>query len=132
MNPWMFFFIGVLIGWLIEWIIDWVYWRKRLTEKDVDDSAPQPDTKFDSAREEISKLKARLALCDEIRPHQLKRVKGVGPVIKKKLNERGMSTFAELSSITAQDLEEIVGEKIHRLVDEEEIIRHAKELAKLF
>ncbi len=69
-----------------------------------------------------------MSLCDEIRPHQVERIKGIGPVIKKKLKKNGISTFAELAAITPERMEEIVGEKIHRLVDGEAIIRQAKEM----
>ncbi len=128
MNPWMIFLIGVLVGWLIEWVIDWVYWRGGRRVKTITKVEPLSSEELDSAREEISKLKSRLELCDEIRPHELERIKGVGPVIKRKLNKKRISTFAKLAVITPQELEGIVGEKIHRLVDAEAIIRQANEL----
>lgn len=124
MNPWIIFLIGVLVGWLVEWIIDWVYWRRK---------GGTNDDALDEARQELTKLKARLAIGGgDILPDELERVKGIGPVIKKKLNQNGITTFAELSAISPQRLTEIVGEGIRRLADEDEIIHNAKKLADLF
>jgi predicted flap endonuclease-1-like 5' DNA nuclease len=54
---------------------------------------------------------------------------GIGPVIARMLNNAGIFTFAELGSLTAQDLQAIVGVRIERLADEEQILSQARQLA---
>ncbi len=126
MNPWIIFLLGILIGWLLEWIIDWVYWRRKAQpESSVDNSA-----KLEAAQKEIAELKAQLESCGEVRIDPLEKIKGIGPVIKRKLNEGGIFSFAQLGALTPAKLEEIVGEEVRRLADEDELIRQAKELAK--
>ena len=54
---------------------------------------------------------------------------GIGPVIARLLNNAGIFTFAELSVLTARDLRDIVGERIQRLANEEQILTQARQLA---
>lgn len=130
MNPWIIFLIGVLVGWLLEWVIDWVYWRKKLQPQAAAATTSQSSAELDAARAEIADLKAQLENCGEVRIDPLEKIKGIGPVIKRKLNEGGIFSFAQLGALTPQRLEEIVGEEIRRLADEDELINQAKELAK--
>jgi predicted flap endonuclease-1-like 5' DNA nuclease len=59
----------------------------------------------------------------------LEAVNGIGPVIARILNQAGVFTFNEVSSLDAAGLREIVGERIQRLADEDKIIAHARQLA---
>lgn len=79
---------------------------------------------------EKEESKVKVENTEEIFPDPLEKVKGIGPVIKGKLNEQGIFTFAQLGALTPTKLEEIVGASIKRFADEEEIIRQAQELAK--
>ena len=126
MNLWIVLLIGILIGWLLEWIIDWVYWRKKAEAQPVveDQSAD-----LLAAQEKIAKLEAELEECGEVRIDPLEKIKGIGPVIKRKLNEGGILSFKQLGKLTPADLEAIVGEEIKRLAVEDEIIRQAKKFA---
>jgi len=54
---------------------------------------------------------------------------GIGPVIAGILNNAGIFTFLELSTLTAEELREIVGERIQRLANEEQILSQARQLA---
>ncbi|MBT3313095.1 MAG: DUF1049 domain-containing protein [Anaerolineae bacterium] len=126
MNPWIIFLLGVLIGWLLEWIIDWSYWRRKAQPE----ATSQNSAELEAAQKEIAELKAQLENCGEVRIDPLEKIKGIGPVIKRKLNEGGIFSFAQLGALTPAKLEEIVGEEIRRLADEDELIRQAKELAK--
>lgn len=54
---------------------------------------------------------------------------GIGPVISRLLNNAGIFTFAELGALSAAELREIVGERIQRLANEEDILTQARELA---
>lgn len=56
-------------------------------------------------------------------------IKGIGPVIAKKLNDVGICSFADLAALTPERLRELVGDVISRLADEESIILQAKQLA---
>lgn len=64
-----------------------------------------------------------------LQPDDLEVIKGIGPVIKRKLNEGGIYTFEQLAALNTTQLEQIVGEVIQRLADEDAILREAKELA---
>ncbi len=63
------------------------------------------------------------------KPDDLQVIKGIGPVIAKKLNDAGICTFRELAAITPQRLREIVGDVIQRLANEEDILVQAQRLA---
>ncbi len=70
-------------------------------------------------------------LAGDLIPDKLSKIKGIGPVIEKKLNEAGIYTYAHLGTLTPADLEAVVGEDIKRLADEDELIRQARELAEI-
>ena len=125
MNPWIVFLIGVLVGWLIEWIVDRAYWRKKAEAN----AAQQSSAELDAAQQEIAALKVELENCGEARVDPLEKIKGIGPVIKRKLNEEGIFSFAQLSALTAQQFEAVLGAEVGRLANEEAIIRQAQEFA---
>jgi predicted flap endonuclease-1-like 5' DNA nuclease len=60
----------------------------------------------------------------------LKVIKGIGPAIEKKLNHAGIQTFAALAGLSKRDLENILGNQVKRLQDENDLIAQAKRLAK--
>ena len=66
---------------------------------------------------------------EEVFPDPLEKIKGIGPVIKQKLNDKGIFTFAQLAKLSPEELEEIVGAGIKRFTDEGEIIRQAQDFA---
>lgn len=74
----------------------------------------------------IAGLQNQLKEIREKKSRSLQDIKGIGPVIKGKLNAVGIYTFSDLSEITADDLEEIVGKRIRNLVDEHNLIEQAK------
>jgi predicted flap endonuclease-1-like 5' DNA nuclease len=71
----------------------------------------------------------RLTKAAPIVPDELEIIKGIGPVIKHRLNQGGILTFEQLAGLTPARLREIVGDVIQRLADEDDIIAQAKELA---
>jgi predicted flap endonuclease-1-like 5' DNA nuclease len=71
----------------------------------------------------------RLAKAAAVQPDDLEIIKGIGPVINRKLNQGGIYTFEQLAALTPARLVEIVGDVIQRLADEDAIINQAKELA---
>jgi large subunit ribosomal protein L21 len=125
MNPVFTFILGLLIGWLVEWVIDFFYWRRRYAEKDkvhVSQAA--------SARRTPSLETQPAKIASPINPDDLKVIKGIGPVIERKLNEAGIYTFEQLGNLTVAQLRRIVGASIERLSDEESLLQQARDLAR--
>jgi predicted flap endonuclease-1-like 5' DNA nuclease len=60
----------------------------------------------------------------------LKVIKGIGPAIERKLNSAGIHSFAALAELSKQDLENILGNQVKRLQDENDLIAQAKKLAR--
>ena len=107
MSPVVWFVLGLLIGWLVEWGIDWFFWRRR----------------YRVLEEEITEIRAQLK-------DDLKTIKGIGPVLSGRLKDAGVESFKDLAKLSADQLREIVGEKIEKLVDKEGILKQARQLAK--
>ncbi|MFZ0534120.1 MAG: hypothetical protein WAM09_13155 [Anaerolineales bacterium] len=77
----------------------------------------------------MEKPAGRIVEPASIKPDDLIIIKGIGPVINRKLNQAGIYTFKQLAAITPARLREIVGEVIQRLADEETILAQARDLA---
>ncbi len=125
MNTLFTFILGLLVGWLIEWLIDYFYWRRRYAEKEV---AYARQTTSESRAAPVSTVESRPAV--KPAPDDLKIVKGIGPVIERKLNEAGIYTFEQLGNLTVADLRKILGNVIERLSDEEDLLQQARDLAR--
>lgn len=110
--------LGILIGWLIEWVIDWFYWRRPKPKQaaSLPASAPVPTQKI--------RYKTAPADADD-----LKKIKGIGPVIAKRLNQAGIYKFDQLANLTLDEFEEALGDLLQRFINERAILRHARELA---
>lgn len=112
--------LGILIGWLIEWVIDWFYWRRPRQEpaapSAVPASAPVPTQKI--------RYKTRPADADD-----LKKVKGIGPVIEKRLNKAGIYKYEQIAELTLDEFEEALGDLLQRFISSRTIIGHSRELA---
>ena len=76
----------------------------------------------------MSTVEARPAV--KAAPDDLKIVKGIGPVIERKLNDAGIHTFEQLGNLTVADLRRILGNVIERLSDEEALLQQARDLAR--
>lgn len=124
MNPVFTFVLGLLIGWLIEWVIDYFYWRRRYEEKD---RAHASETAAIRRSSPPAKQESHPA---PVVPDNLKVIKGIGPVIERKLNEAGVYTFEQLGGLTVAQLRRILGNAIERLADEEALLQQARDLAR--
>ena len=130
--------LGLLIGWLVEWVIDWFYWRGRMRPVAEENARLAQDNaglkeRIGSLETKVSR-KSQLAktrpTSDKARKDNLQAIKGVGPVISKRLNEAGIYTFEELSRLTTDELEEIMGSLSKRFFPKQEsILTQAKEFA---
>lgn len=112
--------LGLLIGWLIEWVIDWFYWRRVRSEpaqKPADISAITSVQKTVRAKRPLGS------------PDNLTMIKGIGPVIAKRLNQAGIYTYEQLADLTLDEFEEALGNLLERFINERSILRQARELA---
>lgn len=137
MKPLFVFLLGVLVGWLIEWLIDYFYWRTRHEQRMAAANAPipVPAAPIPARAVEVAPAPEPVAVTPEpeavtIVPDDLKVIKGIGPVISRKLNEAGIYTFEQLGALTADDLRGILGKLIQRLADEDDLLKQARKLAR--
>jgi predicted flap endonuclease-1-like 5' DNA nuclease len=119
MNPVFMFVLGLLIGWLIEWVIDYVYWRRRYGEKEVQQPPKMVVTEKPASVRAVQST-----------PDNLKVIKGIGPVIERKLNDAGIYTFEQLGNLTPAQLRRILGNSIERLANEASLLQQARDLAR--
>jgi predicted flap endonuclease-1-like 5' DNA nuclease len=109
--------LGILIGWLVEWVIDWFYWRR-----------PRPEPASQSASAPLSMQRIRYTK----RPadaDDLKKIKGIGPVIEKQLNKVGIYTYEQIAELTLDEFEEALDDLLRRFISSRRILGHARELA---
>lgn len=125
MNPVFMFVLGLLIGWLIEWVIDYYYWRRRYTEREHVPARGSSTVHRSASSDEVTSQPAA-----RIIPDDLKIIKGIGPVIERRLNEAGIQTFEQLGGLTVAQLRRILGDSIERLSDEESLLQQARDLAR--
>jgi predicted flap endonuclease-1-like 5' DNA nuclease len=130
--------LGLLIGWLVEWVIDWFYWRGRIRPIAEENGRLARDNA--DLKERIASIEAKVSRKSQLaktRPtsdragrDNLQAIKGVGPVISKRLNEAGIYTFDELARLTPDELQEIMGPLAKRFFPKQErILTQAKEFA---
>ena len=130
--------LGLLIGWLVEWVIDWFYWRGRIRPIAEENARLARDNA--DLKERLASIEAKVSRKSQLaktRPtgdragkDNLQAIRGVGPVISKRLNEAGVYTFEELSRLTPDELQEIMGALSKRFFPKQEsILTQAKEFA---
>ena len=139
MNIFAALVLGLLIGWLIEWIIDWFYWRARMrpvAEENAKLSQENSDLRgrivvLETKANRRSQLAKTKPIRDRAGKDNLQAIRGIGPVIARRLNDAGIYTFEEMAQLTAEELEEILGALIKKFFPgEEKMIAQAKELAR--
>jgi predicted flap endonuclease-1-like 5' DNA nuclease len=62
-------------------------------------------------------------------PDDLTVIKGIGPVISKRLNQAGIYTYEQLAELTLDEFEEALGNLLERFINERAILRQARDLA---
>jgi len=132
MNIIAIFILGVLIGWIVEWILDWFYWRGRI-QKAADENTELKEQIISLEKALSSKPDASITtpLTNRRGQDNLQAINGIGPVFAKRLNEAGIHTFEQLSELTSEYMERILGPLFTRFFSEENtIIEQAKEFAK--
>ena len=122
MNIFAALVLGVLIGWLVEWGIDWVYWRNRMrtvleeydTLKNENESLKEKNKSREDAKKNKKSQLAKTRPFGKGGRDNLKAIRGVGPVIEKRLNQAGIYTFGEMAQLTTDELTDILGDLIRK------------------
>lgn len=115
------FILGLLAGWYIAYL----YWRRRYVEKRA---GYVPDIEPASRAAYIGDVEPRSVVTAS--RDDLKVIRGIGPVIERRLNDAGIFTFEQLGNLTAANLERILGNTIKRLADEDALLQQARDLAR--
>ena len=143
------FIFGLLYGWFMKIAFDRIYRENELEDLRNEnrslqeyirslETRPQPKSAplesksvQPTATQSLSQpAEAGAAAPRASEKDDLKVIRGIGPAIEKKLNEAGVRTFAALAALSPQDLENILGNRIKRLQDENDLIAQAKQLAR--
>ena len=141
------FMFGLLYGWFLKIAFDRIYRENELEDlrnenqslqeyihsfetrpqpKSAESKSVQPTSTQSQSQPEVG----RAAVPRPSEKDDLKIIRGVGPAIEKKLNEAGIRTYAALAALRPQDLENILGSRVKRLQDENDLIAQAKQLAR--
>ena len=115
------FFLGFVYGWFMRWIIDEIYLKDNLKMITDENILLKDRIKSLEAPKSLETLSVkRTAPAPEPAPEpkpvsrasakdDLKLIKGVGPAMEKKLNAAGINSFEQLSRLTSNDLQNILG-----------------------
>ena len=143
------FFLGLVYGWFMRWIIDEIYTkdnlrmitneneylrdriqvlesirssRRTLEQQPVSTPNP-PERKLPAPSPVHSPTPA------SSRKDDLKLIKGVGPKLEEKLNYAGVMTFDQLSRLTAEEVQRILGTSKRAAQNADNLISQAKKFA---
>jgi predicted flap endonuclease-1-like 5' DNA nuclease len=140
------FFLGFLYGWFMKLILDEIYTKdhlrmitnentllkeriklfeqpRSLESTSIQRTPPQPVQPVEPAPTPKSVRRTASEKDD------LKKIKGVGPQMEKKLNNAGVNTFEQMSRLTTTDLQNILGISKRVVQSADNLITQAKKLA---
>ena len=103
--------------------------------KKLDEENASLKARLTELETELSQIKASAIighLLNKDGTHNFEAIKGIGPAFAKRLNEAGIRTFEQLSQLTPQDMEKILGTLYKRFFSKKEntILAQAAEFAK--
>jgi predicted flap endonuclease-1-like 5' DNA nuclease len=140
------FFLGLLYGWFMKWIIDEIYTKDNLRMitneneylrdriKALEASRPQSLSVQPSVSTPEHTLPAPRPVPQLMqassRKDDLKLIKGVGPKMEEKLNKAGVTTFDQMSRLTATELQAILGISKRVVQNTDNLISQAKKFAR--
>ena len=143
MRAFKVFIFGLLYGWFSKIAFDRIYRDNELEDlrnenaslreyiRSLEDRlTPMALETQSRSQAETPPAKTRAVAEPTSQKDDLKKIKGIGPAIEKKLNKAGIHTYAALAALSRADLEKILGNQINRLQDEKELIAQAKRLAR--
>jgi predicted flap endonuclease-1-like 5' DNA nuclease len=91
-------------------------------------AAPDRTAEIETLKTENASLREQIERLTH-RPDDLQLIRGIGPEIEHRLNQAGITTFAQLAQLTPADLENILGVAIKRLANEQDLIDQARQYA---
>ena len=141
------FFLGLVYGMLMRWILDKIFLEEDLRRLSNENAllkqrlqALEMPQAFEAltAQPEAAPLpmeEAGPVPNDEsgpVTPHRddLKMIKGIGPKMEKKLNDAGVYTFDQMSRLTTDQLQAVLGLSKKVVQSSDNFISQAKKLAK--
>jgi predicted flap endonuclease-1-like 5' DNA nuclease len=80
-------------------------------------------------QQELAAARAQVVNIQPTSTDNLEDIKGIGPVIARKLNDGGIHTFEQLAAQTPEYLRTLLGDAVQRLADEESLIAQAAQFA---
>jgi large subunit ribosomal protein L21 len=136
MRAFKVFVFGLLYGWFIKVAFDRIYRENEIEDiRNENASLKEYIRTLESQLQSkpVQALPAKMVPAEpapvqtEDRKDDFQAIRGIGPVIEKKLNNAGIMTYADLARLSTQELENILG-NTRRLVQEAELIKQAKKL----
>ena len=142
MRAFKVFIFGLLYGWVLKMAFDRIYRENEMEDirnentslreyiRTLEDRlTPMAIETQSVSRLETSRVETPAPAQTAPAKDDLKRIKGIGPAIERKLNNAGIHTYAALAALNRADLEKILGNQINRLQVEKELIAQANRLA---
>jgi predicted flap endonuclease-1-like 5' DNA nuclease len=133
------FFLGFLYGWFMKWIIDQIFLNDNLRLITNENEQLKERIRL-LERPKASVARALPVSQPEPRPapaatrtpsrkDDLKKIKGIGPVMEKKLNAAGVNTFEQFARLTAQELQNVLGISKRVVQSTDNLLSQAKKMA---
>jgi predicted flap endonuclease-1-like 5' DNA nuclease len=141
------FFVGLVYGWLMRWVVDKIFLEDNLRalaneneilrQRIITLETPKAQQNRMTPRPEPTPLPVEeiepvaAAESDPASPQRddLKMIKGIGPILEKKLNDAGVYTFDQMSRLTSDQLQAIFGEARRNLQNNDNLLAQAKKFA---
>lgn len=142
MRAFKVFIFGLLYGWFFKIAFDRIYRENEMDDIHNENASlreyirtledrltPMSLETRSTPQTEIPRVETPARRQTTSEKDDLKRIKGIGPAIEKKLNNAGIYTYAALAQLSVGQLEEILG-NTRRLAQEGNLIEQAKKLAR--
>ena len=145
MRAFKVFIFGLLYGWFFKIAFDRIYHQNEMEDLRHENEAlkdyirslelqlqPKSLETKSVQRSALPAAPVEASAPAQVAPEKddLKKIRGIGPAIEKRLNQAGIQTFAALAQLNKKDLEAILGSQVNRLQDENDLIAQAKKLAR--
>jgi len=141
------FFVGLIYGWLLRWVLDKIFLEDKMrlladeneilkqrirtleTSRPVEAPPTQRTQTAPLPVEQVQPAAPRKT--GRVRSHRddLKLIKGVGPAIEKKLNDAGIYTFDQMSRLTSNEMQAVLGTSNRNLQNVDNLLSQAKKFA---
>src|SRR5215212_9425908 len=147
------FFLGLVYGWFMKWIIDEIYTKDHLRRITNENALLRDRIRTLQAPKSLETLsERRSAPAQPVQPAEpvpvsapapmpvtpaptadqkddLKLIKGIGPQLEKKLNGAGVTTFDQMSRLTSEELQAILGISKRGIQNADNLISQAQQFA---